>query len=103
MHPLDFLLVDRSAVFGQAWQLDDESGAPYTPMRFTPSIAQVHEWQAEMTAAIVALATLQRWPSDVRRATLANVLLEPGLTMQYSLRTVRELVRSSALANRNGD
>lgn len=89
---------DRPSIPGQDWQLDDESGAPYVPWRLPPSLSQIHEWQAELATAIDALSAVDRWAPDWRREMLARVLLEPGLTLPYSIRTVRELVQTNFAA-----
>lgn len=99
---LDFLTRDVSPHLEQPWLLDDESGAPYTPLRLVPSFEQMGEWQAELATAINALAGLEDWSPDWRREILANVLLELGLTLPYSIRTVRELVRTRCVAPASG-
>lgn len=93
MTPLDllhFLSFDAPSFAGQ--ELDDLSGLAYAPWRIPLSEQQVLAWQVELTAAIEALATLERWSPEWRREMLERVLLEPALTIPCSIRIIRELV-----------
>lgn len=90
----NFLTCDVSPIIGQTWLLDDESGAPYTPLRFSPSPHQVHEWQCELIVALEALAVIERWPDALRREFLQRVLGESGLALPPLTRQIRELVQT---------
>jgi hypothetical protein len=57
-----------------------------------PSEQQVLAWQVELTAAIEALAVLERWSLEWRREMLQRVLFEPGISIPCSIRIIRELV-----------
>ena len=98
MTPLDllrFLSFDTPSFGGQ--ELDDISGLPYVPWRVPPSEQQILAWQVELTAAIEALAVLERWSPEWRREVLERVLLDPALTIPYSIRIVRELVAENGV------
>ncbi|RQT21780.1 hypothetical protein [Burkholderia contaminans] len=91
---VNFAISDVSPIVGQTWLLDDESGAPYTPLRFSPSPYQVHEWQCELVTALEALAVIERWPNALRYEFLQRVLWEPGLALPPLTRQIRELVQT---------
>lgn len=93
---LDFLSFDAPSLIEPHWQLDDQSGAPYSPWRVPPSLQQILDWQVELTAAIDALAVLERWSPEWRREVLLRILFEPGISILCSIRTVRELVAHTA-------
>lgn len=96
MSPLEllhFLSFDAPSFGGQ--ELDDISGLAYVPWRVPPSEQQILAWQVELTVAIEALAVLERWSPEWRRGVLERVLLDPALTIPYSIRIIRELVAES--------
>lgn len=73
---------------------------PYFPWCAPVTPDQLHQWQRELAAAIVALAALEGWPDDMTGRIRFRVARQPVSTLLPDLHWFRERIEEAKAARR---